>query len=347
MPDIVLSLPDVKQVPGDRPAECPHCGSGVLQGWGYLPKPVRDQFLREVAVRRYCCVECGQTFRHYPDGVTRADQTTRISKLAAILWAFGMSYRQAAAVMCAFGVQLSRSSIWRDVQALGEAVRSRRRERPVRILGVDGAWLRAQGEKRGIVVAVDLGTGEPVALEVVEEHDVEGVRAWLGELVEALGVEVIVTDDLGNYRQLATDLGVHHQVCRFHTRRWVGRTLRSLGKKLGREKMQLLEQVDQIVADMPTDGDRQLFDLWRQTPARPPKAGKQATALYQLRRLLIRLSENWHRYRLYAERSDVPATNNGTERAIGKLKVRSSSVRGYKSEAGIQAAFQLCGGTVR
>jgi transposase len=347
MPDIVLSFPDVKQVPGDRPAQCPHCGTAVLQGWGYLPKPVRDQFLREVAVRRYCCVECGQTFRHYPDGVTRADQTTRISKLAAILWAFGMSYRQAAAVMCAFGVQLSRSSIWRDVQALGEAVRRRRRERPVRILGVDGAWLRAQGEKRGVVVAVDLGTGEPVALEVVEEHDVEAVCAWLSELVEALGVEVMVTDDLGSYRQLASDLGVDHQVCRFHMRRWVGRTLRSLRKKLGKDKIPLLDQVGQIVADMPADGDRQLFDLWRQTPARPPQAGTQATALYQLRRLLIRLSENWHRYRLYAERSDVPATNNGTERAIGKLKVRSTSVRGYKSEAGIQAAFQLCGGTVR
>jgi len=196
-------------------------------------------------------------------------------------------------------------------------------------------------------VAVDLGTGEPVALEVVEEHDVEAVCSWLSELVEALGVEVIVTDDLGSYRQLATDLGVDHQVCRFHMRRWVGRTLRGLRKKLGKDKMPLLDQVGQIVADMPADGDRQLFDLWRQTPARAPKAGKQATALYQLRRLLIRLSENWHRYRLYAERSDVPTTNNGTERAIGKLKVRSSSVRGYKSDAGIQAAFQLCGGKVR
>lgn len=346
MADIVLRLPDVKRVPEDRPKRCPYCGADMLQGWGYLPKPVRDQFLGEVTVRRYCCTECGQTFRHYPDGVTRADQTTRLSKLAAILWAFGMSYRQAEAVMGAFGIQLSRSSIWRDVQALGEAVRRQRRQRPVRILGVDGAWLRAQGEKRGVVVAVDLGSGEPVSLEVVEEHDVEAVRAWLAELVEALGVEVIVTDDLGSYRQMATDLDVDHQVCWFHMRRWVGRTLRSLRKKLGKDKIPLLDRVDQIVADMPADGDRQLFDLWRQAPAHAPRAGKQATALYQLRQLLIRLSEQWHRYRLFAERSEVPATNNGTERAIGKLKVRSSSVRGYKSEAGIQAAFQLCGGTL-
>jgi hypothetical protein len=197
-----------------------------------------------------------------------------------------------------------------------------------------------------VVVAVDLGTGEPVALEVVEEHDVEAVGAWLGQLVEEFGVEVIVTDDLGNYRQLANDLDVDHQVCRFHLRRWVGRSLRSLRTKLGEDKIPLLDQVDQIVADMPADGDRRLFDLWRQIPARSPRAGEQATPLYQLRQLLIRLSEQWHRYRLFAERPDVPTTNNGTERAIGKLKVRSSSVRGYKGEAGIQAAFQLCGGTL-
>jgi hypothetical protein len=106
--------------------------------------------------------------------------------------------------------------------------------------------------------------------------------------------------------------------------------------------VQILDQVDQIVADMPADGDRQLFDLWRQIPARAPRVGEQAIPLYHLRQLLIRLSEQWHRYRQYAERSDVPTTNNGTERAIGKLKMRSSSMRGYKSEVGIQVAFQLC-----
>lgn len=345
MASIVLCLPEVKEAPGKRAERCPHCGASVLQGWGRCRKPVRDQFLQEVAVHRYRCTECRCTFRHYPEGVTRADQTGRLSKLAAIMWAFGLSYRQVEAIMGAFGVRLGRSSVWRDVQALGEEMKRRRWWGRVRVLGVDGAWLRAKGEQTGVVVAVDLGTGEPVGLEVVDEHDFQAVLAWLAELVEALGVEVIVTDDLMQYRQMAAELGVDHHVCAFHMRRWVGRSLRSLTKKLGTEWRGILDEVRQIITEMPADGDLQLFELWARIPAQPPKAGEKASALYQLRQILVRLSEYWSGYRLYMEKGDVPSTNNGTERAIGKLKIRSRSVRGYKSDAGIQAAFQLCSGT--
>ena len=246
----------------------------------------------------------------------------------------------------AFGIPLGRSTVCRDVHALGKIVRQRRWKQQVKVLGVDGAWLRAMGEKRGVVVAVDLGTGEPVALEVVEEHDAEAVYAWLEELVAALGVEVIVTDDLSSYRQMATDLQVDHQICRFHMRRWVSSSLRSLRTKLDEEWHEIIDQVGQIVAEMPADGDRQLFDLWRRVPARAPRPGQQASPHYQFRQIIIRLSEQWDRYRLYRTRAAVPTTNNGTERAIGKLKVRSRSVRGYKTTGGIQAAFQLCSGTL-
>lgn len=346
MSSIIIRLPAVKSAPDTRPSVCPSCGSDVLQGWGKYPKRVRDQFVSGVQTRRYKCPECQQTFRHYPEGVSRADQTARLSKLAAILWAFGLSYRRAEAVMGAFGVPLGRSTICRDVHALGAIVRQQRWKRQVKVLGVDGAWLRAMGEKQGVVVAVDLGTGEPVALQMVEEHDVAAVYAWLEELVSALGVEVLVTDDLNSYRQMATDLQVEHQICRFHMRRWVGVSLRSLRTKLDEEWAEALDQVERIVAEMPADGDRQLFALWRQVPARAPRAGRQASPLYQFRQIMIRLSEHWDRYRLYGTRAEVPTTNNGTERAIGKLKVRSRSVRGYKTTEGIQAAFQLCSGTL-
>lgn len=346
MSSITLCLPDVNPAPGERPATCPYCGSKVLQGWGRYRKRVRDQFLDEVMTRRYRCLKCQRTFRHYPVGVSRAEQTARLSKLAALMWAFGLSYRQVEAIMAAFGVPLGRSSVCRDVQALEEGVRRRRRQRRVKVLGVDGAWLRAMGEKRGVVVAVDLGNGDPVALEVVEEQDVEAVRAWLKELVVALGVEVIVTDDLSSYRQMTTDLGVDHQICWFHTRRWVGKSLRSLRTRLGAAWQEILDEVGQIIADMPAEGDRRLFDLWQQIPAQAPQPGQRASALYQLKQVIIRLSEHWDRYRLFGTRGDVPATNNGTERAIGKLKIRSQSVRGYKSPAGIQAAFQLCSGSL-
>lgn len=343
MSTIILNLPDVKTVPNDRPSQCRHCGSPVLQSWGTYRKPVRDSQEQQVVARRYHCVECGRTFRHYPSGVSSADQTARLVHLAALMWALGLSLRQVVLILAAFGVKLSRMSVWRDGQQIGTMLKQRRQLRVVPVLGVDGAWLRAKGANSGVMVAVDLGRGEPVDLAVIEEDDVEAVREWLQDLVQELGVEVLVTDDRNNYRPLAQELGLAHQICRFHTRRWVGRTLRQLRPVLSEKWQGVVDEVDQIVEAMSAQGAARLAELWEQIPDRHPGKGQQATALWRLRRLMVRLSDHWTKYRLYQLRDDVPSTNNGTERSIGNLKVRSRSVRGFKTDAGIETMFQLCG----
>jgi hypothetical protein len=63
----------------------------------------------------------------------------------------------------------------------------------------------------------------------------------------------------------------------------------------------------------------------------------------QLRRLLIRLSENWHHYRIFDWQPEVPWTNNCIEQMIGRMKMRSRTVRGYKSTRGMLAALLLAG----
>ncbi len=55
-------------------------------------------------------------------------------------------------------------SVWRDAQAQAETIQRRNHWRPVRAVGVDGAAVLGWGEKRSVLVAVDLGTGEPIAL---------------------------------------------------------------------------------------------------------------------------------------------------------------------------------------
>ena len=64
--------------------------------------------------------------------------------------------------------------------------------------------------------------------------------------------------------------------------------------------------------------------------------------LARLQKLLLRLSDNWSSYRLFLEDDDVPATNNATERTIGRWRVRSRSVRGFKTWSGLANAFTLC-----
>jgi hypothetical protein len=69
----------------------------------------------------------------------------------------------------------------------------------------------------------------------------------------------------------------------------------------------------------------------------------ERSPLELLRYLLVRLSEHWESYRLFDWQPDVPWTNNGTEQAIGRMKMRSRTVRGYKSTQGMLAALLLAG----
>ena len=62
-----------------------------------------------------------------------------------------------------------------------------------------------------MVVAVDLGSGEPVSVAYIDEAKPNAVKRWLGPLVKQLGVSVIVTDDLVHYKTVADQLDLEHQ----------------------------------------------------------------------------------------------------------------------------------------
>jgi len=346
MPIVVLQLPNVKRKTETRPRKCPNCQGETFQRWGKVRKPVRDNRYRSVQVYRYRCCHCRHTFRHYPEGVDRADQTQRLRKLAMIFWVLGMSLRSVAIALAPFGVQLSHMSVWRDLQEQADLTEKRRRWKPVRVLGLDGAYVRAGGEVRPVLVAVDLGAEEPVAVGYVDEYNPQAVRRFLEPLVKRLGVSVIVTDDLVHYKTVAQKLDLEHQICQFHVRRWVGRSLKELRDTVPEEWGWVIDEVKHLIAELPIEGSRRLFELWKQIPERRAGRDQTRSALDQLRLLLIRLSEHWPNYRVFDWQEDVPWTNNGTERVIGRMKMRSRTVRGYKSQPGMTAALLLCGSTL-
>jgi hypothetical protein len=51
--------------------------------------------------------------------------------------------------------------------------------------------------------------------------------------------------------------------------------------------------------------------------------------------MLIRISESWERYTTFFHDPGIPWTNNHTEQAIGRMKMRARTVRGYKTEQGM------------
>ena len=181
---VTLSLSEVNDETAGRPCSCPSCGSTILQGWGTVPKPLCDPQLEEVRVRRFHCCDCSYTFRHYPEGVGAADQSVRLQQLVTICWVLGLSTRMVTGVLGVFGIQLCHMTVWLDVQALAENWSAPSPLQGVRVLGVDGFYAPIKGRDSGMVVAVDMGTGNPVALAQIDEKDRPALLAWLSVLKE-------------------------------------------------------------------------------------------------------------------------------------------------------------------
>jgi transposase-like protein len=340
---VVLKLPNVKRKTEERPKKCPYCKGETFQRWGQVNKPVKDVRVRNVKVYRYRCCHCGRTFRHYPDGNSQADQTERLQLFAIILWKLGLSYRASSLILSGLNVLVSFMTIWRDVQAEAQQLKQCSQWKPVRVLGLDGASVLGWGDKQGVLVAVDLGTGEPIAVGHVNEYKPQAVRRWLEPLVQQHGITVIVTDDLFSYKLVAEKLQLGHQVCQFHVRRWVGKTLKELQETIPKEWRWMLDETRQLLDVLPPEGSKRLYALWKQLPGRRSKPDQPRTPLEQLRDLLLRLSEHWHNYCTFQSEPAVPWTNNATERAIGRMKMRARTVRGYKSWSGMEAGLLLAG----
>jgi transposase-like protein len=340
---LVLKLPDVKRKITGRPKECPYCQGETFQRWGNIQKVVRDTEFRKVQLYRYRCCRCGRTFRHYPEGTSKADQTKRLQTFAVLGWVFGMSYRKVSLLLSGLKIALCPMSVWRDAQAQADQLRRRNQWRSVRVLGVDGAAVLGWGEKRSVLVAIDLGTGEPVALGNVDEKDLPALERFLGELKQRLGVSLIVTDDLLGYRVAAERLQLGHQICQFHVRRWVGRALRDFRQTIPDEWLFVLDEIEQLIDLLPPEGDKQLYSLWKRMTIRRSGPPKPLSAAEQLRELVLRLSQRWQEYCTFQHEDTIPWTNNATEQAIGRMKMRARTVRGYKTWQGMQTGLLLAG----
>jgi transposase-like protein len=262
---------------------------------------------------------------------------------AVLLWRLGMSHRASSLILSGISVLISFMTIWRDVQEAAGKLKKHGQWKRVRMLGLDGAVVLGWGDKGPVLVAVDMGTGEPIAVGYVNEYDPQAVRRWLEPLVQQHGVSVIVSDDLASYRFVAEKLQLGHQVCQFHVRRWVGRTIKELRETVPKEWLWMLDEIHELIDVLPPEGSQRLYELYKQLAVRRSSPKQKLSPLQQLRSLLLRLSEHWHTYTAFQSEPEVPWTNNATERCIGRMKMRARTVRGYKSWNGMQSGLMLAG----
>ena len=178
---------------------------------------------------------------------------------AALAWALGLSLRSASHLLAAFGVSVSRMSVWRDVQEAGRNARGKQAEGAggrVRVIGADETAVRVNGVKTVVGVVADAETGQVLGLDVLAERDSDGFMEWLGDFVSDYGVETMAADDLSAYKPAVERLGIDHQICMAHVKKWAWNRLDWI---YGWDWIKA--RIWRLLTELPFDGDVDLLRL--------------------------------------------------------------------------------------
>jgi DNA-directed RNA polymerase subunit RPC12/RpoP len=191
MPVILLRLTKAEYQLNERPSACPYCGSQILQRWGQAIKPVKDSQDLTMVVHRYRCDECERTFRDYPKGVDRSDFSCGIRKLAALIWALGLSLRNIISIFEDIGIKVSRSTVWREGQELVKRLNCRKPHNHIQRFSIDRNYIHKVSSKSGVIVAVDFGLGNYKILGTLNEQNPLSVKSWLQPLIQDTNIRVM------------------------------------------------------------------------------------------------------------------------------------------------------------
>lgn len=366
--NLILPVVDPDQIA--EPGKCPYkkCGGKHYKLRQVVKKAVRDSKFEEVRALRYECLKCGRTFRVYPQGVEAAHVSQRVKGMGVMLYLLGLSYGAVSIMMEALGVFLSKTSVYRAVQATGEAIPGMKRSEIVsgyqtKAVGADLTYVKCKGKWLPIGVIVDPINGLVLSIDHLSGEDAQVLQEWIEPIADAVGAHTLVTDDADAFKQAADKSGLDQQVCKSHVVRNTEELITSIRQSIETGKDSSLVELQigsaQALADLKRLGELihsrqpneqvQIQALYeRYAAAAPPKRSKPASVAYRMRNLFLDRWNLWPRltfYRTWKDKDGNPildGTNNADERAIGWwVKERYRSMRGYKREKSVLNVSRL------
>jgi hypothetical protein len=369
-----LILPRVEPEEIKPPSVCPYedCDGTHFQFLQEVEKPLRDTKYSQVVAHRYQCLRCLRTHRVYPKGVSKDHLSQRVKGLGILLYLLGLSYGAVSLALDALGIYMCKSRVYDAVQAAAERVPGMKRDQVFErvrtpALGGDVTSVKVKGQWYPLGLTVDDTSGLVLTVEGLSGEDAATLEEWMGPIAEAVGAEILVTDDADAFKTVADNLGRDHQVCKSHVKRNTEALIASLYPAAEADADGSLAAIGvtpaQATADLKRLGEliisrkpeevAELETLHRRyLAARPPGKGEKASTAYRLRLLYLDRWNLWSRLTRYRtwrgpNGETLDGTNNGSERAIGWwIKERYRTMRGYKrdkSAVNVSRLLAWCG----
>ena len=353
-----LRLPVVEPNEWQEPSTCPfgRCGGRHFRLHQVVAKPVRDTVYERVLARRYQCRRCRRTFRVYPTGVNHAPTSQRVKGLAVLLYLLGLSYGAVALALEALGAYVCKSQVYEAVQAAAQRVPGLKRRQVfggVRTpaLGADVTSVKCGGQWLQLGLSVDPLTGVVLSVDQLPNAEAQTLQTWLAPIAQAVGAELLVSDDADAFKTAADELGLDQQVCKAHVVRNTDHLVDSLTAAVGAtgdgslaalgvsaaQALADVQRLGELVHRRQPEQAAELAEMAaRYAPASAPRPGQTFSLAYRLRLLFLDRWNLWGRLTRYRTwrgpaGQQLDGTNNASERAIGWwLKERYRPMRGYK-----------------
>jgi hypothetical protein len=288
--------------------------------------------------------------------------------MAVMLYLLGLSYGAVELMLAALGVYLSKTSIYRAVQATGEAVPGMKQSEILsgyrtKAVGADLTGVKCKGKWLPIGVVVDPINGMVLSIDCLNGEDAQTLQAWIEPIADQVGAHTLVTDDADAFKQVADQSGLDQQVCKSHvgrnTQGLIAALTQAIEAKEDHSLHELSIEAEQALADLRRLGElihmrqpdqqaevQALYERYAQAPA--PQKGKSARIAYRMRNLFLDRWNLWPRltfYRTWKDKEGKPildGTHNADERAIGWwVKERYRTMRGYKREQSVLNVSRL------
>jgi hypothetical protein len=141
--------------------------------------------------KRFVSEICKRTFRDYPTGIDRSNYSLGTKQLAALIWALGYSYRDIVELFQKYEITLSRSTVWREGQALAAKLQGRKLNNYRKKYTIDPNYVHQVSSNLGVVIAVDVGSGQYAILGTLDEDNPHSVQSWLKPLIKNAEIEIL------------------------------------------------------------------------------------------------------------------------------------------------------------